>query len=196
MLKGKYLIDKIESPILLPLVIGKHPPKANIEIRTCMHLVLICGLETRFWKSLGIHSADTCDRSSNHMTICVNPKCRISAHSHVSYKNKWFAFKIPEFWGLFCLLRLLIIYYQMDCSLSWWTINVWKNSKIVLKHYDIRNQQKHHMLYAIWFDKCMKTIRWKKMKISTVNKWLFKHEILFPISAMLFDDQLYFFSHH
>ncbi len=97
MLKGKYLIDEIESPILLPLVIGKHPPKANIEIRTCMHLVLICGLETRFWKSLGIHSADTCDRSSNHMTICVNPKCRISAHSHVSYKNKWFAFKIPEF---------------------------------------------------------------------------------------------------
>ncbi len=36
------------------------------------------------------------------MAISLNPKCGISAHSHIPDRNKWFIFKITEFHGLSC----------------------------------------------------------------------------------------------
>ncbi len=99
MLNWKDPIDEIESPILLPAIIDNHLPKAILISEPVCIWCLFCGLETSIWKSHTIQIVDTCDQSSNHIMICVHPKCGFSAHSHVCYKNKRFVFKIPEFCG-------------------------------------------------------------------------------------------------
>ncbi len=102
MLNWKDPIDGIESPILIPVVINNHLPKPISKSEWVHIWCLVCGLQTSIWKSLVIQTVNTCDQSSNHMARYVCPKCGISAHSHVSYKNKRIVINIPEFCGLSC----------------------------------------------------------------------------------------------
>ncbi len=104
--------SQIVSPVVIDNLIAKPVSKTEPEYIQC----LVCGLEISIPKSLGLCMVDTGDQSSNHMAICLNAKCEISAHSHVSHRNKRCIFKIPEF--LDCLVfRSLIMNYLTDYSL-------------------------------------------------------------------------------
>ncbi len=157
MLHWKDPIDENKSPIVLPVIIDNHLAKPISKSEAACIWYLVCGSESSIpW---------------NHIVICLNPKCGMSAHSHIPDKTNSSFSRFKKFMG--CLVfRWLIMNNQMDYSLLYWTIRATKISKNFLKNHNKRNQQKRYMLYAIGFNVCMPTVWWKKMKKATVTNRL------------------------
>ncbi len=120
MLTWKDPMDENESPKVLSVVIDNHLAKPILPTEPAGICCLVCGLETSIWESLGICMIDTCGQSSNHLAICLNSQCCISAHSHVLDRNKQFIFNIQDFHGVSCFQ---ITYHELSKGLFSYVVN-------------------------------------------------------------------------
>ncbi len=157
MLNWKDLMVECERTILLPVVTDNHfhKPVSN-STDVCVWCV-VCGLETSSWKSI------------RTQTVILATDLQItwqlvSTHimQMVSFQDSTICW-VVLFWNC----SSWTIYGIHLCNTKAFLYSWYKH---VLKNNNNRNQQRHHILYAIWFALFTQTLIWKKIKIAKGNR--------------------------